>query len=339
MGDDSRLDAQSLLPDGTQLPPGAQRRGSPGMAAEVPVPPGDIYRPSLRRQIALRAARLARRQLARPGRARCRRSPWLWLLLLAFQGHGLEAAIGLTAGSGAGAGGRSHACGSSCSKRSMLRRAKPGVYPLYSVYYLRHWLAYGLMRASRAAVAAGLHHASICRPGCACSAPGSASMPRCRRSGVSCRNCSRPANSAFFADGCMFGGKRVFGGRFRDPHQPCRQSQLRRQWRHPADRQRPGRPLPAGRAVSAAGLRARRRPNGTDWLGSPAFQLPNRQKVGGFSEEATYRPTAKALCPARHRRCAAHPDPGLYRLRPGARALSARCSTAMKSTACGSASC
>lgn len=34
-------------------------------------------------------------------------------------------------------------------------------------------------------------------------------------------------------------------------------------------------------------------PDGTDWLGSPAFQLPNRQKVGGFDDKTTYRPTTK----------------------------------------------
>ena len=34
--------------------------------------------------------------------------------------------------------------------KAVLRRARPGVYDLYSIYYLRHWLAYGLMRGSRA---------------------------------------------------------------------------------------------------------------------------------------------------------------------------------------------
>ena len=34
-----------------------------------------------------------------------------------------------------------------------------------------------------------------------------------------------------------------------------------------------------------------RTPEGTDWLGSPAFELPNRHKVGGFDERLTFRPT------------------------------------------------
>ena len=34
-------------------------------------------------------------------------------------------------------------------------------------------------------------------------------------------------------------------------------------------------------------------PDGSDWLGSPAFVLPSRQKVGGFDERQTFSPTAK----------------------------------------------
>jgi non-ribosomal peptide synthetase-like protein len=31
--------------------------------------------------------------------------------------------------------------------------------------------------------------------------------------------------------------------------------------------------------------------DGTDWLGSPAFALPNRQRVAGFDERQTFKPT------------------------------------------------
>lgn len=33
-------------------------------------------------------------------------------------------------------------------------------------------------------------------------------------------------------------------------------------------------------------------PNGTDWLGSPGFCLPNRQKITDFHENTTFLPTA-----------------------------------------------
>ncbi|MEI0775247.1 hypothetical protein VUT02_32295, partial [Pseudomonas aeruginosa] len=31
-------------------------------------------------------------------------------------------------------------------------------------------------------------------------------------------------------------------------------------------------------------------PDNSDWLGSPAFRLPNRQKVAGFDANVTYQP-------------------------------------------------
>ncbi|HEY1857417.1 Pls/PosA family non-ribosomal peptide synthetase [Acidocella sp.] len=289
MGDESRLAAQSLLPDGTQLEPGAQRRGSPGMAAEVPVPPGEISRPSLRRQIAfVPLAWLAGSLLGLVGAL-----PALAValfLLLAFRAHHLEAAIGITAAL------VPVLVVITCLwivllKAIVLRRAKPGVYPLYSFYYLRHWLAYGLMRASRAAllpVFTTLYLPPWMRLlGAKIGAHAEMStiwsfMPELLVAG----------DSAFFADGCMFGGKRCFGGRF----------EIRTN--HVGHRSFVGNGaiLPTGSGLgdhcllgvlSAPPTPGETTPDGTDWLGSPSFQLPNRQKVGGFSEEATYRPSRK----------------------------------------------
>ena len=289
MGDESRLDAQSLLPDGTLLSPGEQRRGSPGITTKVAVPPGDISRPSLRRQIAfVPLAWLAGSLLGLV--ALVPALAVVLFLLLAFRMHHLEGAIAITAAFVPAL------VAVSCLwvvllKAMILRRAKPGVYPLYSAYYLRHWLSYGLMRATRAAllpVFTTLYLPPWMRLlGAKIGKHAEMStiwsfMPELLQAG----------DSAFFADGCMFGGKRVYGGRF----------EIR--INHVGHRSFVGNGaiLPTGSGLgdhcllgvlSAPPVSGETTPHGTDWLGSPAFALPNRQKVGGFSEEATYRPSRK----------------------------------------------
>ena len=56
---------------------------------------------------------------------------------------------------------------------------------------------------------------------------------------------------------------------------------------------RPWRRLPPWRPLRRRRRPAKRRPKARTGSGSPSFRLPNRQKVGGFSEEATYRPSRK----------------------------------------------
>jgi non-ribosomal peptide synthetase-like protein len=289
MGDESRLDAQSLLPDGTNLAPGAQLRGSPCVAAQVLVPPGEPSRPSRLRQIVfVSLAWLAGSLLALV--AMLPAFVVALFLLLAFRAHHLPAAIAVVAVL------MPMLVALACLwivllKALILRRAKPGIYPLYSVYYLRYWLAYGLMRATRSALLPVF--TTIYLPpwmrllGARIGKYAEMStiwsfMPELLQAG----------DSAFFADGSMFGGKRIYGGRF----------EIR--VNHVGHRSFIGNGaiLPIGSGLgdhcllgvlSAPPVPGETTPNGTDWLGSPAFPLPNRQKVGGFSEEATYRPTRK----------------------------------------------
>jgi hypothetical protein len=141
-------------------------------------------------------------------------------------------------------------------KAIILRRAKPGVYELYSVYYLRYWLADRLMRASRGILL--------------------------------------PLFTTLYLPPWMrlLGAKRTHGGRWE-----IRANRVGR-------RSFVGNSalLPTGATVgnncllgvlSAPPSRVEPVPDGTDWLGSPAFRLPNRQKVGGFNESLTFRPTRK----------------------------------------------
>ncbi|HKN09200.1 MAG TPA: non-ribosomal peptide synthetase, partial [Pseudomonadota bacterium] len=177
-------------------------------------------------------------------------------------------------------------------KKLLLWRAVAGVHDLYSLHYLRHWLAYGLMRASRALLLPVF--TTIYLP------------PWMRLLGarigahaeLSTVFCFTPellvaGGGSFFADGCFLGGRRCFGGRF----------ELRSN--HVGGRSFVGNGamLPPGAALgdncllgvlSVPPSRTERTPDGSDWLGSPAFALPNRQKVGGFDERQTFKPT-KAL--------------------------------------------
>jgi non-ribosomal peptide synthetase-like protein len=95
---------------------------------------------------------------------------------------------------------------------------------------------------------------------------------------------------SFFADGCFLGGRRTHGGRF----------ELRANRVGSKSFVGNSAILPPGSSLgnncllgvlSAPPSRTESTPDGTDWLGSPAFALPNRHKVGGFNERETFSPT------------------------------------------------
>jgi hypothetical protein len=99
-------------------------------------------------------------------------------------------------------------------------------------------------------------------------------------------------DGSFFADGCYLGGRRTYGGRFElAAIRVGRRSFVGN-----------SAILPRGAdlgddcllgVLSMPPSHGRATPDGTDWLGSPAFRLPNRQKAGGFDERTTFRPTRK----------------------------------------------
>ena len=286
MGDGARLDDQSLLPDGAALAVGQGQRGAPAQAADVSVPQGPLRRSgpvrvALFTVMAFGIAYLCVLFLAAP--------PLLALaLLILAAAHGvifpallasvlvLPLAIALSC------------VWVAALKKLLLWRPMSGVQDLYSMAYLRHWLASGLMRTTRAAmlpVFTTLYLPPLMR------------LFGARIGGhaeLSTVFCFTPellvaGHSSFFADGCFIGGRRSFGGRF----------ELRGNRVGSRSFVGNGAMLPPGAAVgdrcllgvlsvppSQAPI-----PDGTDWLGSPAFALPNRQRVGGFGEWQTFKPT------------------------------------------------
>ena len=287
MADDARLDDQSMLPDDAAMAIGDCRSGAPAQTADVAVPQGPlrrsgIGRPALFTALALGLGYLCVLFLAAPAALML----WFWMLAVA---HGAIASALL-----ASVLALPVVIGFACVwvavlKKLLLWRALPGVHDLYSIRYLRHWLAYSLMRASRTLLLPVF--TTIYLP------------PWMRLLGarigahaeLSTVFCFTPellvaGGESFFADGCFLGGRRCFGGRF----------ELR--GNHVGSRSFVGNGamLPPGAALgnncllgvlSIPASRTERTPDGTDWLGSPAFGLPNRQKVGGFDERQTFKPT------------------------------------------------
>jgi non-ribosomal peptide synthetase-like protein len=284
----ARLDDQSLLPDGVVMPAGAQWRGSPPQPAEVPVAGRGDRRATTPRLVgftiaALGLSYLVALLLALPGLA----IVWLWAT--AFREGWIAPCLAATAGAlpllvvfGC--------VWIALAKALVFRRAAPGVRDLYGLYYLRYWLASGLMRASR----------ELLRPLFT-----TLYLPPWMRLlgaqvGANCEMSTiwsfmpellTAAEGSFFADGCMLGGPRMYGGRF----------EIRRSAVGYRSFVGNGAMLPTGASLgddcllgvlSTPPVGVPRTPDGSDWLGSPGFHLPRRQKVGGFDETTTFRPTA-----------------------------------------------
>jgi non-ribosomal peptide synthetase-like protein len=288
MGDDSRLDDQSLLPDGETIAAGEFRRGSPARAVpEVAVPEG----PPLRRSNAYLTLFCIGQMLS-------------GLVLGLF--FGLPAiAIGL--------GSMFLIVHTQPSLRLPLVAAavpvfivwsclwlvlckqivqpypKPGTYPIYSFKYLQFWLTSAMMGAAR--TAGMLIFTTLYLP------------PWMRLLGAKLGRHTEMStvwsvypdmleagDGVFFADGCILGGGRAHLGRF-----SMAKNRI-------GDRSFVGNSaiLPQGASLGSGCLLGvlsappqSITPDGTDWLGSPGFRLPNRQKVTGFNEATTYQPTPK----------------------------------------------
>ncbi len=180
---------------------------------------------------------------------------------------------------------------SAAFKKLLLPRAKPGVYSLYSGFYLRKWLVDSLVRISCSAVRP--LYTTIYLP----------SWLRLlgakigRRAEISTVSQLSPEltvieDESFFADGSIVGGRHFYLG-----YVEVAESRIGR-------RSFIGNSaiLPIGSALgdqcligclSTPPKDIAKTPDGTEWLGSPSFQLPHRKRVGGFDLSTTYTPTPK----------------------------------------------
>jgi non-ribosomal peptide synthetase-like protein len=289
MEDDSYLDDLSLLPDGATMKSGEARRGSPAERVEMCLP--EVGERSARRRPILFglahwiAAGVVGDLLMLAS------LPPLALVLGAYLFLGLAWAA-VTAVLAIPLGVVSFCVIVAGLKALIMRRTKPGVYPVESWVYLRRWTADRLLAASGRIMSTV--YTTIYLP------PWLRLLGAKigRRAEISTVTQMTPDltiidDESFFADGSMIGGRRLFRGH------------IQLDWNRIGRRSFVGNNalLPLGASLgdncllgvlsAPPGAAGSRTPDGTEWLGSPPFQLPHRKKVGGFDVSQTYKPTLK----------------------------------------------
>jgi non-ribosomal peptide synthetase-like protein len=174
-------------------------------------------------------------------------------------------------------------------KAILLRRAEPGIYGIYSFYHLRFWLARDLMQTVGTMMLPVFTTVYLppwmrlmgAKLGKHCELSTMWSfMPELINAG----------EGSFFADGCILGGMRIYGGRF----------EIRTNTIGARSFIGNSAIVPTGATVGSDCLlgvlssppsHSEPMPDGSDWLGLPGFRLPNRQKVGDFDNRLTYKPS------------------------------------------------
>jgi non-ribosomal peptide synthetase-like protein len=296
MEDGARLDDQSLLPDRQVIPAGEGRRGSPALPAEVALPAAPATAPVRPRPILFGAAHLVLLQLLSLT-SMLSLLPLLALLLslsLLAQGRGVGLAVAWLAVS------VPVGVGITCLylaalKRLVLSRVQPGVYSIYSGLYLRKWLSDGIMRSARALLLP-LYTTLYLPPWLRLLGARIGARAELSTIWYFAPELCRIAEESFFADGSIIGGKRIFGGRVElGENYIGRRSFVGNSAILPVGTGLGERCLLGVQSLPPVHGAAEGRitADGTEWLGSPAFALPRRPKVGNFDDTVTFRPTAR----------------------------------------------
>jgi len=285
MGNDSLLDDQSYLPNGSSMQDGEARQGSPARIAKVsvaiPATRSVPRRPVLFSFLHMAMVYFGGFLMLPFGVAFLGLlvggfvflGPYLGLLLVSVP-------VGIVA----------YCFYISLVKYWILPEAKPGIYPLDSVFYLRKWFSDGLMRVNRGLLKPVF--TTIYLP------------PWLRLMGAKIGQhtelstvwfCApelmEASDESFFADGCIIGGRRTHLGQMEiGINRVGRRSFVGN-----------GAILPMGASLHENNLLGvlsvppsdEKITDGSEWLGSPAFSLPNRKKVEGFNLEQTFRPSRR----------------------------------------------
>lgn len=289
MEDDSRLDDQSLLPDFDTIASGEGRRGSPGQPATVIVSEPALGSENRRHPILFGALHLLASELL--GLLFLIPSiPFLAYWYYAFASRGAAfGAISLVLSVPVGF--VTYLLSFTAIKRMVCLKAEPGVYRVESLFYLRKWLSDGMMRMSRGVFLP--LYTTIYLPAWL-RLMGAKIGARAELSTVwnFCPELIDVGAESFFADGSIIGGKRFYRGSF--------QIGINKIGRRTFVGNSAVLPVGVGlgdgcllgvQSIPPAGSSCTK--DGTEWLGSPAFALPHRLKVGNFDDSVTFRPTPK----------------------------------------------
>lgn len=296
MEDDTRLDDQSLLADRQVIRAGTACLGSPAHPGPVEVPEPPAGRPVRRHPVLLGTAQLAS-MLALSVITLPTLFPMIGLLygcwVLVYQDRLSLAAACLAVAAPV-------SVLISCFviaglKRLVLSRARPGVYPVGSILYLRKWLSDGIMRASRASLLP-LYTTLYLPP-----------WLRLMRARIGARaelstvwhfspELIDVGEESFFADGSIIGGMRIFRGQFAiGLNRIGRRSFVGNSAILPVGASLGDRCLLGVQSIPPPAPQGCERctPDGTEWLGSPAFALPPRPRVGNFEARVLFQPSWK----------------------------------------------
>ncbi|MFB9907644.1 Pls/PosA family non-ribosomal peptide synthetase [Allokutzneria oryzae] len=289
MEDDSCLDDQSLLPDRDVIPAGQGRQGSPAVPSEVALPGGSAPQ-TLRRRMAFGLAHLV------TGTAMgivvisvptvlfglliwllVTRFGWTWGISVTVLSVPLDVIV--------------FCCYLAGVKRLVLHRIPAGTYPVLSATYLRKWLSDQLMTMTRPLllpVYTTLYLPPVLRL---------MGAKIGRRAEISTVWRFAPElidvdAESFFADGSIIGGRRCHRGLCTIAvNRIGRRSFVGNSAVLPVGASLGDRCLLG--AQSLAPTDSPRTPDGTEWLGAPAFALTHRPKVGNFDDTVTFAPTVQ----------------------------------------------
>lgn len=287
MEDGSALDDQSYLPDQHTIPANETRKGSPAVKAAVSLPDASEAAPASLSPATMLAAHTAlifamEAALLVPFFAMIVVNQLIYHKLgnyVGFLWSLLSVPTGFTV----------YALYFVALKRLVLNKAQPGTYSVNSAFYLRKWFADRLIRMSRffllplyttlyLPIWMRLLGAKIGK-----------------RAELSVLMYFSPdlmelGEESFFADSSIIGGKRFHKGH------------MQLAFNKVGKRSFVGNSaiLPVGASLGNGCLLgvtsappSRFTPDNTDWVGSPAFMLPSRQKVGNFQDEQIFNPTPK----------------------------------------------
>jgi non-ribosomal peptide synthetase-like protein len=292
MGDDSRLDDQSLLPDDQEITPGLSYGGSPAQPKRVLVPEG----------LAGNQTPYSRRRTFLFGLAHLLLIEVLGLLLfvpsipffglwyVAYRDGGAIETVGAAIVS-VPFGFIFYCLFVAGLKRLVLNAARPGIYSVESMFYLRKWFVDELLRLSRVVLLplyTTLYLPFWLR------LMGAKIGARAELSTVwyFSPELIDVGEESFFADGSIIGGKRFFRGFFEiGINRVGRRSFVGNSAILPVGMGLGDHCLLGVQSIPPSDMICT--PNGTEWLGSPAFSLPHRAKVGNFDNSVTFRPTRK----------------------------------------------
>ncbi len=286
----SALDDQSHLPDGTVIPAGEHRRGSPAQKMHVSLP--EVSEPEARRSNKL----IALGHLALIFVMEAVLSLPLLAALAAntmvFHKYGTLAGLAWAVAY-VPVGFVIYALWFVAVKRLVLNKAEPGTYSVNSAFYLRKWFVDRLLKMSRLYLLP--LYTTIYLPHWM-RLLGAKIGKRAELSVLAyfSPDLIELGEESFFADSSIIGGKRFYRRHF----QIAMNKIGRRSFVGNASVLPVGASLGDGCLLGVTSLPASRHtPDGTDWVGSPAFSLPSRQKVGvgKFSEEEIFRPTASLV--------------------------------------------